>query len=47
MSDQLQRLFSPPRIGAMTVTNRILQTSPAKMFEDLAWGEGPCNPSLP
>ncbi len=41
MANQFHRLFSPLRIGATTVPNRILQTSHAKMFEDFARSEGP------
>ncbi|MEE8369374.1 MAG: NAD(P)-binding protein, partial [Dehalococcoidia bacterium] len=41
MADQFHRLFSPLRIGATTVPNRILQTSHAKMFEDITRSEGP------
>ncbi len=41
MSDQFQRLFSPLRLGNVTVPNRILQTSHAKMFEDVVPADGP------
>ncbi|HEU4758631.1 MAG TPA: mycofactocin system FadH/OYE family oxidoreductase 2, partial [Dehalococcoidia bacterium] len=41
MTEQFRFLFTPLRIGPITVPNRILQTSHAKMFEDFVRGEGP------
>ncbi len=41
MSDQLRRLFSPLKLGNTTVPNRILQTSHAKIFEDVVRGADP------
>lgn len=41
MSEQLRRLFSPLILRGVTVPNRILQTSHAKIFEDVVRGSDP------
>ena len=41
MTEQFRFLFTPLQIGSVTVPNRVLQTSHAKMFEDFVRGDGP------